>query len=432
MKCLIIAGGIGSRLKHRGEIKPLIPLLGLPILERSIKTLKACGIEDFYIVTGYKHEKFHPFLEDLTKKEGVRITSIINSDWEKENGYSVYQARNHLKDSFLLLMADHLFDQEIIRLMKDQLVHTDEVLLAVDHNITNHYVNPHDATRVLVQDRRIIEIGKGIGNFNGYDTGIFLCTPVIFKVLKESIDKGNTTLTGAVRLLAQKGKVRAVDITGRFWVDIDDEETFRKAEKYLQQSLSKPSDGPISRYLNRPISRRITSRLVRTRITPNQVSIVSFLISIVAAILFFLRQPFLLALGGVVAQISSILDGCDGELARLRSLESRSGGWLDSILDRYGDGLLLAGLTYYLAGNNPDVFPLLIGLLALIGSFLNSYIAVYYDRIRNERFRIGRDLRLFIIFISAVLNQPLAGLFAIGLIMNLENLRRIVQLLKYG
>ena len=56
MKCLIIAAGRGNRLASNGESKPLVPLLGLPLIERTILTARKGGINDFYVVTGYEGE----------------------------------------------------------------------------------------------------------------------------------------------------------------------------------------------------------------------------------------------------------------------------------------------------------------------------------------------------------------------------------------
>ncbi|RKX69587.1 hypothetical protein DRP53_07740 [candidate division WOR-3 bacterium] len=427
MKCLIIAGGKGSRLRRKGDTKPLIPLLGLPIIERVVLTAKRCGLTDFYIVSGYNHEKVIRFLDRLRKRWGVRIVNIINPDWEKENGYSVYQARSYLKERFLLLMADHLFDEDVIKLMMRTNLKDGEVCLAVDRNIKNHYVDPTDATKVLIENGRIIDIGKTIRRFNGYDTGIFLCTPVIFSALEESFKHGDTTLSGGVRVLAEEGRVRPVEITGKFWIDIDDERAFRKAEAHLVKGVIKSSDGPIARYLNRPISVLLTRLLVRTDVKPNLISVFSFLIAVMAAILFFLSQPLL---GAVLTQVSSIVDGCDGEVARLKYLASELGGWLDSILDRYADGLILFGLTYHAFQLNP--IALIFGFGALIGSLINSYIAIRYDRMIRDRYRIGRDLRLFIIFISVVAGFPLYGLLLLAIIMNLENIRRVIIILRHG
>ena len=96
MKCLIIAAGKGSRLRQLGDSKPLIPILGLPLIERVIRIAMEAGADDFYVVTGYREKIVRIFLAGLTRRLGCRITPVFNRDWEKENGLSVLWARAYL------------------------------------------------------------------------------------------------------------------------------------------------------------------------------------------------------------------------------------------------------------------------------------------------------------------------------------------------
>jgi len=96
-------------------------------------------------------------------------------------------------------------------------------------------------------------------------------------------------------------------------------------------------------------------------------------------------------------------------------------------------------LTYHVYAANRDIFALFIGFLAIIGTFMNSYTADKYDGLMKRRlasgkyyFRVGRDVRMFIIFVGALLNQPLSVLALIALLMNAENIRRIVVLYRNG
>ena len=65
MKCLILAAGKGSRLWQRGNSKPLIPLLGIPLIERTIRSAIEAGIDEFYVVSGYNGDQVRAFLDDL-------------------------------------------------------------------------------------------------------------------------------------------------------------------------------------------------------------------------------------------------------------------------------------------------------------------------------------------------------------------------------
>ena len=116
MKCLIIAAGKGSRLAARGGSKPLVPLLGLPLIERVILTARKAGVDDFYVVTGHKGDEVQDFLDSLSTRRDLRIGYVQNEEWESAgNGLSVLKAKGHLDEPFVLTMVDHLFDEQILK-----------------------------------------------------------------------------------------------------------------------------------------------------------------------------------------------------------------------------------------------------------------------------------------------------------------------------
>ena len=449
MKCLIIAAGQGIRLSAKDDSKPLIPLLGLSLIERVILTARKGGLTDFYVVTGYNGEKVRRFLDRFSQRRDIKITHIINDDWERENGISVLKAKDTLKENFILLMSDHIIDESIIVKLKNEKIADDEVMLVVDYNIkTNKLVDIDDVTKVLVKDDRILEIGKDTKKYNAYDTGIFLSSPAIFNAIKENSGNGDSSLTGGIRIFAKKGKAKALDIKDDFWIDVDDEKAFKKAEGKLLANLEKPSDGPISRYLNRPLSIRISKYLVKTNISPNFISFLSFILCCIGAFFFFLGEYTFLLWGAILAQAASIVDGCDGEIARLKFQETEFGAWFDAVLDRYADAFLLFGLTYYVYFLSGNLLYLFVGFLAIIGTFMNSYTADKYDGSmkkiigpKGHYFRMGRDVRIFIIFLFVILNipflflgkvvnLPFLAILLIAILMNTENIRRVVVLYK--
>jgi CDP-L-myo-inositol myo-inositolphosphotransferase len=392
------------------------------------------GADEFYVVTGYQEERVRSFLKRLTDLLNIRITPITNKDWEKENGISVLKAREYLDEPFLLLMADHLFDPSIARDLMGSLLLDGEISLCTDCNSGSVLIDQDDVTRVKTSNGKIIDIGKKLSDFTCFDTGIFLCTPSVFDVLARcEKEQGDTTLSGAVRMLAAEGRAKAFEISGRFWIDVDDPAALCRAENTLLTDMrDKPNDGPVSRYINRPLSVILSRRLVKTGITPNQISLFSFFCSLLAAGLFALEGHFTLLLGGILAQFASVIDGCDGEVARLKFLTSEYGGWLDAVLDRYADALLLFGLTWHAYMHDMNRQILAIGFLAIIGSFVCSYTADKYDGMMRSRIdrgkglRMGRDIRVFLIFLSALFNQAYVVLVLIAVVMNLETIRRLV------
>ena len=132
-------------------------------------------------------------------------------------------------------------------------------------------------------------------------------------------------------------------------------------------------DGFISRHLNRKISTWVSALLVDF-VSPNTMTVLTFLFGLLS-VLINLWNP---VVAGITCQISSILDGVDGELARAQLRTSRLGGYVDSLLDRYMDGAFLALLTYSTL-NEPVWWP--IALLVLLDSVMVSY--------SPERFKAG-------------------------------------------
>lgn len=434
MKCLIIAAGKGTRLRKRGDIKPLVPLFGVPLLERVIRSAREAGADDFYVITGYQGERVCTFLNHLANRLGIPITVIENKDWEKENGFSVLKAKEYLHEPFLLLMADHIFDPAIARELMMLPLAEGEVALGVDEGRHNPFVDMEDMTRVKTEGGKILNIGKRLADFNGADTGIFLCTPAIFGALEQCArELHDTTLSGALRILAAKGRLKSVEIRGRFWIDVDDPAAFRQAEKILLSNLvGKSKDGFVSRYFNRPLSMRISSRLVKSRITPNQASLLSFGAGIVSSLFFFLGHSII---GALLIQISSILDGCDGEIARLKHMQSSLGDFVDAVLDRYVDGFIFLGIFYYSLTEigNMKIFgihwsPLIIStiaILAILGNLMVSYTSV--KSVVNFGYRYsgrwigagkGRDIRLFQLFIGGMMTyfHPIFAFLALLII----------------
>ena len=431
MKCLIIAAGQGTRLKKKGEVKPLVSLLGVPLIERVIRSAIEGGATEFYVVTGYQEMLITNFLKPLEERLQISLTLIHNDEWQAENGLSVLKARDRINDQFLLLMADHLFDPDIIRSLRGHPLNEGDVLLAVDTDTQNSLVDMEDVTKVHIQNGKILNIGKTIDEFNGFDTGCFLCTTAIFEAIEEAQNiHHDTTLSGAIRVLAERQHAKAVP-TQKFWIDVDDDQAFGKAERYLMNLLKgKIHDGPISRFLNRPVSIRCSKILVNFNFTPNQISIFSFLLSLFAAAFFAMGEYRYLVFGGIMAQLASIIDGCDGEVARLKYLSSNYGGWFDAVLDRYADAFLLFGLTWHVYSTNLSSLVVVIGFMAMIGSFMVSYTADKHDNLMKNKIhnglRIGRDINVFLLFLAAISNQPYLGLMVIAVLMNVETIRRII------
>jgi choline kinase/phosphatidylglycerophosphate synthase len=435
MEAVIIAAGEGSRISRLCSPKPLTPLLGLRLIERILFVAKLAGINDFKIVVGYKADIIKQAIGD-GRKYGVRIKYIENPEWEKGNGVSVLKAKNHVNGKFLLLMSDHLFDEQIVARLVTADVKPSHCVLCVDRNFSLDHSNIEDATKVYCEDDCVKQIDRSLKNFNAIDTGLFLCTPVIFDALEQSVKNEQYSLSAGNQILAEQGKLVALDVTGSFWIDVDDESALQKAKQSLIQQLFKPTDGPVSSHINRRLSVKISAYLAQYDVSPNLITLASFILAVLSGIFFFFGGYQNILMGGILAQLSSILDGCDGEIARLKFKSSDFGKWLDRVLDRYADGFIILGMTHALWLSTKNEYVWLLGFLALIGTSLNSYTAGIYDDLINKKlinntFRIGRDLRLFIIFVGSLFNQVFLVMIILSILTNSESIRRLFILKKF-
>ncbi len=179
---------------------------------------------------------------------------------------------------------------------------------------------------------------------------------------------------------------RSLDGEGRFTLTTP--ETVRKAEDWLLASLVREAEGFMSRHVERRISLALTRRLASTRITPNAMTLVSLGVGLIGAPFFLSPLPASQLTGALLLLAHSILDGCDGELARLKFQESRLG----SLLDFWGDNAVHVAVMACIAiGWSLLVraaWPLLIGGVAVASVLLTA--GFVYRLTRQETALAGR------------------------------------------
>ena len=171
--------------------------------------------------------------------------------------------------------------------------------------------------------------------------------------------------------------------------------------------------------------------LARTPCTPNQVSVLSFLIALGSLWLFAVGQNIG---AGVVAQLSSVADGVDGDLARIKGMSSRFGGFFDAVLDRYADVAVIGGLTYWASefeAKATGLPVLLVGLMAIVGSLMVSYSRARAEATLGGNFSglagslASRDMRILIVMVGAIAGQGIATLALLAVLTNVAVLWRI-------
>jgi 1L-myo-inositol 1-phosphate cytidylyltransferase len=231
-EAVILMAGSGSRLRGSGKelLKPLIPILGRPLISYTFAALAKAGIERAYAVVGFESESLIAQIQPLIPPE-LDLRFVANGEWRKQNGISLLAAANEVSSPFLLTMSDHLFDQSIV---DDLLRHSllDQLNLAVDRKLDSIF-DVADAMKVRTRDDRLVAIGKDLTEYDAIDTGVFVCPTSIFHYLEEAKENDDCSLADGVRAMAQAARARVVDIGAAWWQDVDTPEMLAYAEAKL-------------------------------------------------------------------------------------------------------------------------------------------------------------------------------------------------------
>jgi len=187
-------------------------------------------------------------------------------------------------------------------------------------------------------------------------------------------------LIGALSRVFAKGP-KPLTLDGR--VALSSAGDVRTAEAWLLRSLIKQNEGFMSRHFERRISLAITRRLATTSVTPNTMTLVSLAVGLAAAPFFLSASALWQLTGALLFLAHSILDGCDGELARLKFLQSRRG----AILDFWGDNAVhVAVFSCFAIGwtlSAGTLWPLALGAVAVIATLASA--AVVFSRTAEDR-----------------------------------------------
>ena len=373
-QALIIAAGNGTRLQpHSGEIsKPLTPVCGVPLLKRLIHSVYRAGVESCVIVLGYQAQELRKTIENDSDIP-IPIRFVMNDEWEKRpNGISVLKAKEYLKEDFVLLMADHLFQPKTLARFLRRRPSPGEVILAVDRKIDQIF-DIDDATKVLIDDSKgtkILDIGKKIKDFNAVDTGMFLCSAGIFPVLEKAAKETKGSLSEAMNILISQEKLRFFDIGEGWWLDVDTPVALRKAEKTLFDQLRQKNDGFVARYINRPLSLKLTKFLVKTPIRGDHITLFNLFLGFLSALCFAFGSYPGMFFGGLLFQALAILDGCDGELAKIKLQQTSRGKFLDTLSDNLTFLMLLIGLMVGYYRQQEAIYVLIVGFFTIFDAII--------------------------------------------------------------
>jgi choline kinase/phosphatidylglycerophosphate synthase len=409
---VVLAAGRSERLRQvtGGGSKALVRLGGIGLVERAVRTLLDLGLERVVVVIGYHAG---PVAAVVRRIAPGRVQVVEAADWAEGNGASLAAAEDALRGtpSFLLVTADHVFSEGAL----DPLLGGGEPSVLVDRTPDPGILG--EATKAAIgPDGRVTALGKDVPTAVA-ECGAFVLPPDVFRAVRVRRRRGDASLSGAVTEVASRERVAPIPLPlGAWWQDVDTLEDLVRAGRLLRRSLPRATDGPVARLVNRRISVPISWALARFRPNPDLLSGIALLVGVASAVLLAAGEG---VAGGVLAQAGSILDGVDGEVARLTLRAGPRGTLLDGVLDRLGDAAIVAALGIWAVGSGtPPTMAVVLVAAATAGAILSmatkDRVAALGLEPPSER-RIGwvlggRDGRLFLIGLFAILGQPVAAL----------------------
>jgi len=340
-------------------------IAGLPLLHRVLLSGGKAGVRRWIVLVQPEVQWVRSSLATAYKLRDIA--------WQVHDLHATEPG--HLAAAFpaedvLVVTVPAVFDYRVLADLQDTLAPTLCVTTAAAPT-------PAD---IIVHDGRIVA-GAAQGAPAYRSTGILRCSGT---QLGQVLDQASTEVRQSpsphtvllTRLLAQT-TVRALDVSRRLWLLITEplDTSVATAEAQLLRSLGREGDSVLVRTVDRRLSQILTKRLMRTSVTPNQITLGSAAVGIMGA--FFLAQPsqMLQVLGSLLFLFSTIMDGCDGEIARLTFQESAFGAKLDLIMDNVVHLVLFPSIALGLYRREYDTLYFVLGGLTLGGILVS--IAVY-------------------------------------------------------
>jgi phosphatidylglycerophosphate synthase len=425
---VLTTGGIFDPTGAPSPPSPLTVVGGLSLLQRTIMTLQRAGITRLVMLGGDKTEAMQRQLQGDRRIQievgWLPIREFPLSDprtWEGLSGM--------LGSSYLVAGTRAVFSPDLVIRLREEGRKGDPVLVVrnADSGRTRRdSLSPgrqdlpsHSGVPMAPQGVK----GHGRGESEGAG-GVVTLEPAVASSLfvdLVSIPEGFTSpgwvnpqdsphpLRTALERGLRSGQVKVLPLEADWYQEVRTgaPEEVASAEWTLLRSLKGGLEGFVDRHFNRKCSKWITQWLVGTPLTPNGVTILATAVGLLAATAFGLGGYAEGIIGALLFQLSAILDCCDGEVARLKFLESSMGEQLDVVLDNVVHVALYAGIAWASYRDNWGPVALLFGWLAMLG---NLFAFVVVQKATRMRGALDPDRRRYV---ESILNTLVSRDFSV-------------------
>ena len=386
------------------------PLFGLTAVERTVLAFRRAGVREFWIV-------------GEPAAAATALASLRAGPCRKIRVRTCDAALPALprEERFFVARTDCYYDRRLVARFVAGATRSCGIVVAVDLRadaLTAHAGAARVALLRGLDSRpaapgsygpgRLRCVGRGLVSADGVLAGLALGTSALARALDDFAPDASR-LARALTFVAEREPIETFAVA-ELWQELTEGGDFLLARRKVLAGAVGIADGVIARHVNRPISRRITERLLLRDVKPWQMSLIVFALTLAAGGSFAVGHA---GTGGMLAQLASVMDGVDGELASVRYQDSPFGGVYDALLDRVGDAAVIGGMTLYAWAMGAGHSAVVLGFAAVAGSSLSMLVKEKYGtqfrqpytEEREGRFRwllLGRDGRLFLALVAGL------------------------------
>jgi 2-aminoethylphosphonate-pyruvate transaminase len=204
---------------------------GLPLIIRNLRTLRAAGIEEAVVVTGYEEHRVRAALDSYHL--GIPITVVHNPNWQVGSAHSLMAAAGWIDREVVLVPSDHLYPPSLVRRIIHSPAPADSVLLAVDRRLDEVF-DEEECLKVRLDGDRVTDVAVSLDDADGVCPGIVRIAPQLVKTLRRLLEDVEIGVIDALRAMARRGRMRALDVENARWISITSPQARRYADLMLQ------------------------------------------------------------------------------------------------------------------------------------------------------------------------------------------------------
>ena len=308
MKAIITANG-----RVDGKPAALLRLCGLTLLQRSVYTLRKAGVNVSFIICGCNYDIISNYIKKTKLDANFNLTLLKDIEDARLEG-----------EHFLVVDVNVIFEPDIIK----ELIGKANGSLIACIDSSPEYMEINIDSPEEPQDIGIFLCDRiGLSTLKGFNS------PDCWSVLPKQAMNGSNLTTS--------------DVSGKFWYRIETSYELKKAKSiFLEKNLYHPGYGDIVALFVRRFATKFVARcLIRTPVTPNQVTLLALLSFVISAVLLSFGQHKYDMIAGMLVLLALILDQADGIIARVKLSTSKFGGYLDAISDVIGYYSVIIGAT---------------------------------------------------------------------------------------